>query len=252
MATTVADILRAESMIASSWPALNLCLSGRWLLGMADGVSGRANSLFFLDHTDTDQYKARLDWMEQTYRRVGLPPRARLSPLAPVPVIQELQARGYRFADPTLTLRRTLDTLPAKNNATTIISSSHVTPEWLNTFIACTPRYSRNRQTIKHMLGAILDQTHYHLALVNGMPVATAMSVQHLDSVTLQNIATLPDFQRRGLATQLLITALHGAAANGAAWCWLAVGQENSGAIALYRHLGFDNFYSYIYATLDQ
>jgi len=83
-----ADILHAESMVASSWPALKLSLSGRWLLGMANGVSGRANSLFFLDPSDNQHVEKRLDWMEETYRRVGLPPRVRLSPLAPIDTIR--------------------------------------------------------------------------------------------------------------------------------------------------------------------
>lgn len=252
MATTAADILRAEAMIASSWPALNVCLSGRWLLGMADGVSGRANSLFFLDHKDDTDYAARLDWMEETYRRAGLPPRARLSPLAPLKVIRELQSRGYIFRNPTLTLRRDLrDFTLEETGSGEIVTSSSCTPQWLDTFIECSPRYRSSRKTIEKMLAAIMDKTRYFLAFHEGQPVSTAMSVEHVGCMTIQNVATRADFQRRGFARAAMENTLATAAQNGVSWCWLAVEKENTPAIALYRNLGFEDFYSYIYASLD-
>lgn len=255
MATTAADIIRAESMIASSWPALNICLSGRWLLGMADGVSGRANSLFFLDHTDDDNYQKRLDWMEKTYRRAGLVPRARLSPLAPITVIKELQNRSYNFQNATITLRRQLTGLldistPAFENFE-IVSSPSYTSEWLDTFIQSNPRYKENSQTIEKMLDAILDKTTYVLGFYKGIPVCTAMAVEHIGCLTIQNVATQPDYQRRGFAKATMKAILAEAAKEQANWCWLAVEQTNKPAISLYRSLGFEDFYSYIYASLD-
>lgn len=255
MATIAADIIRAESMIASSWPALNVCLSGRWLLGMADGVSGRANSLFFLDHTDDADYQMRLDWMEATYRRAGLPPRARLSPLAPTAVIKELQNRGYKFQNPTITLSRQLSNFettptPAIKDFE-IVSSSSCTSEWLDTFILCSPRYKDNSATIQKMLQAILDKTTYFLGLYKGVPVSTAMAVDHIGCLTIQNVATQADYLRRGFAKATMASILSQATQEGASWCWLAVEQSNTPAIGLYRGLGFDDFYSYIYASLD-
>lgn len=244
-------------MIASSWPALNFCLSGRWLLAMADGVSGRANSLFFLDPHDDADHAARLDWMERAYRRVGLPPRVRLSPLAPVAVVKELQRRGYLFQHPTITLRRAfhattkIETAPTALTTCKIRSSVTLEDEWLDAFIACTPRYADNRPIIHKMLGAILDETRYFLAYEGDRPVATAMSVTQMRCTTFQNVATLPDYQRRGIARNMMIEALNASADSGASWSWLAVEQTNQAAVGLYRGLGFSDFYSYIYAALD-
>lgn len=255
MATTAADIIRAESMIASSWPALNICLSGRWLLGMADGVSGRANSLFFLDHTDDADYQRRIDWMETTYRHAGLPPRARLSPLAPVAVIKELQNRGYKFQNPTLTLKHQLTDLAAISAPTmadfNITTSPAPTQKWLDTFIKGNPRYQNSRPMIEKMLDAIMDKTTYALGLYKGTPVTTAMTVEHIGTLTIQNVATQPDYTRRGFAKATMAVLMAKAADESANWCWLAVEQSNEPAINLYRNLGFQDFYSYIYASLE-
>lgn len=251
MATTAADIVRAESMMASSWPALNLCLSGRWLLGMADGVSGRANSLFFLDPNDNRDFEARLDWMERTYRRAGLPPRVRVSPLTPTVVVRELKRRGYIFQKPTVTLRRSSENLPeVKAEDFEIVASPTCTKTWLDTFIACSPHYAEKRAVIEKMLHAVMDETTYFLGLRKGMPVTTAMGVQHLDCLTVQNVATRPEHKRQGLARATMSAAMAAAARAEARWCWLAVEQINTPAIALYRGLGFEDFYLYIYASL--
>lgn len=52
-------------------------------------------------------------------------------------------------------------------------------------------------------------------------------------------IAVAPDARRRGIATALTRAALAAALARGAATMHLEVSEENIGAIALYRDLGF-------------
>lgn len=247
---TIGDILQAETMIASSWPALRLCLSGRWLLGMADGVSGRANSLFFLDPSDDRDTARRLDWMEDTYRRHGLPPRVRLSPLAPVNAVTALQERSYRFQNPTLTLRRPLESITGQEDAR-ITQSSTRTDQWLDTFIACTAHYQDKRDVLTEMLDNILDETCYFLLYDGKKPVSTAMSVTHLGVMTIQNVATHEDHRRQGFAESLMRAVLEDGNVRGVEWCWIAVEQSNAPALSLYQHLGFQNFYRYIYASLE-
>lgn len=247
-----ADILHAESMVASSWPALKLCLSGRWLLGMADGVSGRANSLFFLDPFDNQNIDDRLDWMEATYCRVGLPPRVRLSPLAPLRVVEALKARGYVFQNPTLTLKYdfpvSFETGPTDLE---IEISSKYSDLWLETFIRCTPRFEGKLTLLTHMLDGILDEALYVVVKRDGMAVATAMAVIHVGVMTIQNVVTDGAFRRQGIARFAMQTLLTNSDAYNLRWCWLAVEANNETALQLYRSLGFVDFYRYIYASLE-
>ena len=211
-------------MVASAWPALKLCLSGRWLLGMAEGVSGRANSLFFLDPTDDKNAEARLDWMEETYRRVGLPPRVRLSPLAPLPVVSSLQKRGYAFQNPTLTLKRDLPLAVDINRSDlTIETSSNPSDLWIDTFINCTPRFQGQRPLLTAMLDGILDETRYVVVMKNGKAVATAMGVIHVGVMTIQNVVTDETCRRQGFARVAMHGLFNDPLAQGLDWCWLSL-----------------------------
>lgn len=60
-----------------------------------------------------------------------------------------------------------------------------------------------------------------------------------LDEATLLNIAVHPDWQRRGIAWQLLMEAVANCRERGASRLLLEVRESNAGAIALYRRAGF-------------
>jgi ribosomal-protein-alanine N-acetyltransferase len=60
-----------------------------------------------------------------------------------------------------------------------------------------------------------------------------------LDEATLLDIAVRPDLQRRGLARELLSSALRALLAQQLARCLLEVRVTNDAAIALYKTLGF-------------
>lgn len=69
--------------------------------------------------------------------------------------------------------------------------------------------------------------------------LAFALFQQVIDEASLLNIATHPDWRRRGLARRLLEHALSALDERSAAAVFLEVRVGNSGAIALYRELGF-------------
>ncbi|MEM8798105.1 MAG: GNAT family N-acetyltransferase [Pseudomonadota bacterium] len=254
MATTAADIIAAETMMASSWPALRVCLSGRWVLGMADGVTGRANSLFFLDPNDDKDLEERLDWMEAAYRRIGLKPQIRVTPLAPKTVVNEIKRRGYIFQNPTVTLKRPIqnDDEDFESLSRGLTSLDHITDEWLDVFITGSPRYADHRATLKTMLSDMLDEMAFLILSENGKPAATAMAAHHLGLVNVQNVMTLPGMRRKGFAQDLMKAVFAFAAKKNARFCWVAVEKENTAALTLYRGLGFEDFYGYIYAGLPK
>ncbi len=55
----------------------------------------------------------------------------------------------------------------------------------------------------------------------------------------IANVATHPDYRRRGIARSLTEAAMERAREKQAASIWLHVRQENNGAVSLYRDLGF-------------
>ncbi len=61
-----------------------------------------------------------------------------------------------------------------------------------------------------------------------------------VDEAHIATIAVHPDFRRRGIARELMVTAIRECITHGAVSATLEVRQHNLGAITLYRQLGFE------------
>lgn len=83
----------------------------------------------------------------------------------------------------------------------------------------------------------ILDTSHFLVALVNGN-VAGYMGVQIFSREGyVTNVATFPEYRRRGIAKALVSKALQ----NEIDFLTLEVRPSNTPAIELYKSFGFDN-----------
>jgi GNAT superfamily N-acetyltransferase len=70
--------------------------------------------------------------------------------------------------------------------------------------------------------------------------VSTQMSELDRRTWLIANVAVLPNYRRRGIATALTDAAVRLAQKNGARRAQLQVHQHNTGAFTMYRELGFD------------
>jgi ribosomal-protein-alanine N-acetyltransferase len=78
-----------------------------------------------------------------------------------------------------------------------------------------------------------------HLALDHGEPAAFLLTRRAADEAEIITIATRPQAQRRGVAGQLLSSALSGLARRGVRQVFLEVAASNTAALGLYRAMGF-------------
>lgn len=242
-------------MLASSWPSLRVAMSGHWVLGISDGLTGRANSLFFLNSKDDTNVAERLDWAEKTFRQAGLLPRIRLTPLAPVKVIEEIKRRGYVFQNPTMVLKCSLQRASQFHDSagSKIITFEKLKEDWLSCFVDANPRYqeSANRDILVAMLRGMMTEVRYLMLLKDDEPVATSMLTRQLYLANIQNVSTKDGLRRKGFATTIMAASQKSAQEMGAKMSWLAVEQGNQPALNLYKKLGYENFYTYIYASLE-
>ena len=90
-------------------------------------------------------------------------------------------------------------------------------------------------------LELLLGDTAVGLACLDetGVPVAYVGMITVLDEGQITNVATHPDFRRRGLADKLLCELLIQARARGLAILSLEVRESNTAAIRLYEKHGF-------------
>ncbi len=103
----------------------------------------------------------------------------------------------------------------------------------------------------EHALSHLLKSGNMgFIALENGKITAYAGLVRALDEGEITNVATHPDFRRRGLAKQVITALLTKAKENGICRITLEVRTSNIAAKSLYASLGFcicgmrKNFYA--------
>ena len=94
------------------------------------------------------------------------------------------------------------------------------------------------------------ENGYFIVAECDGVVVGYAGLCHVLDEADIANVATLPEYRRRGIASALILALLDFAREKGIASLMLEVRASNEGAIALYEKFGFvkvavrKNYYS--------
>lgn len=240
-----------EEVALTTWPALQQWLYDGWVVRFAAGYTKRANSVNPL-YPALHDADAKIAQCQRWYAERQLPAVFRLnSSTAPASLDQALEARGYRIADPSLTLHRRLDTwaLPTRLPGTL---RREALDDWLA--IYC------------QLSGKALDQQPAHAALLRILPtpnilaalwdgdhaVACAVGVISAQALSIVDVVTAPQQRRRGYGTALLAQLFAWAQHMGASDATLQVQGDNTAARALYARLGFQEAYHYWYRIREE
>jgi ribosomal protein S18 acetylase RimI-like enzyme len=206
---------------------------GLWLMRMAAGYSKRANSVTCLG---PDGDPDRIARVEAHYRRHGLTPTFRLSPLAPDWLDAELAGRGYTVLDPTLTLIAPGgdDPDPAWHE------EAAVSPAWCLGYAEAAGVPARHQPTMQAMFARIVPEVAFGTLRMDGAAAAWAMVALDGPWAGISDAVVRPDLRGRGLGRRLMRATLARAAGR---TVWLQVTAANSAARALYASLGFTEAY---------
>ncbi|MFF0658872.1 GNAT family N-acetyltransferase [Micromonospora tulbaghiae] len=257
---TAAAVVALELAADEAWPAPVRGRLGDWRLRWADGWTGRANSALPVGDPDRP-LPAALDAVQRWYAECGGPALVNTPlPLA-APVGAELDARGWTSRPPVLVQTVPLRTLTAPPVAAALpaaaspqaAASADPPPvtladgpadDWLA--IAAgrkggLPDAARQVLTgTPRVRFAELREDGRLLAVGRG----TVTGGGRWLGVSL--LETVPQARRRGLAAAVVRALAGWGAAEGATHAFLQVEQSNTGAVALYRGLGFTTHHTYL------
>jgi GNAT superfamily N-acetyltransferase len=246
MEETSSDRIRTlECRAFNAWPALQTLVHDGWILRFARGHTKRANSVNAV-WPCREPLDARIAHAEALYRRHGLPPIFRVTPLAEPELDAALAARGYASVDPTVVMQATLGDAPAPISGVEVTSEPQ--PHWLGAFAKASSAQPESAAILGEMLGRIVPAASFaRVDAANGVPCAFGMGVLEGGDLGIFEMLTVASARRTGHAARIIGALSAWARAQGARHAYLQVVADNAPARALYAKLGFSDVYAYHY-----
>jgi ribosomal protein S18 acetylase RimI-like enzyme len=239
-----AEIRALEGRAFRAWPALETTTAAGWVRRFSGGYTKRANSINALE-PDIEFTSNLRNELEAPYRRRGLPPVWRLTPLAPAGADGLLAEAGYRLIDQSLVQRAPIDGRFVADPEVRIDRAPAL--DWLAGFAALSPVAPAHRETMALMLRSIAAPVGFARVEDDGQPIAFALGVLDGDHVGLFDVLVAPQARRRGLARRLTQSVVAWGREHGARFAYLQVVATNAAALPLYADLGFHTVYTYAY-----
>jgi hypothetical protein len=241
----ITTIRQIEEAAMNAWPARHQQLFDGWLLRFTDGYTKRANSVMPVYESSLN-VDDKIDYCEEYYRHMGLPPIFRLTPLAQGKLDLALEERGYPKIDPTRVM--TLE-LTDWQSPTPVGASWRELPleQWMGVYSEISGSLIERQPAHVQILRNILNPHSMAALEISGKWVACGLGVLERGWFGLFDIITHPDCRQQGLGTQLVTELLGWAKSQGAASSYLQVMESNDPALGMYAKMGYAKAYGYWY-----
>ncbi|TCZ64063.1 GNAT family N-acetyltransferase [Roseicella aquatilis] len=235
-----------ERACLTALPALRHAWDGSFVLKAFLGGTGRANACCSLDPAPDPDLPARIARIEASYRRLGLTARFRSTPLDPPGLGEALLARGYAV-DKDDTLVHAGPVAPVARADAAVRDEAGPTEAWM-ALIATAEYQTPARRAEKLRNGELLAVPGAWLVLrQDGVDAACLFAVAYGPHCGIFDLATRPEFRRRGLGARLIRAAAHWARELGAETLYAQVAASNTASRGLQESLGLREAYRYRY-----
>jgi len=228
-----------------AWPAHEQEFDAGWVRRASGGYSKRANSVQSLDAADNANAAERLTAAAEWLAARGLPPVARVTPLAGPGFVEALDGAGWETFEPSLVLMADLaDTQHEVDDKIEV--SVPGGSEWL---AAQQQLQGYDAHRLACLKGIVVQMAPPALGLVlrdaGGAPVASAYVAVVDRFAFLGSVVTDAAQRHRGLGRRLIQSALGLAREAGARYSTLQMLKSNAPAFGLYSGLGYRLRYEY-------
>jgi N-acetylglutamate synthase len=231
-----------ENSLLTVWPSESNVMMDGWVLRVAGGYSGRANSASALSIGATLSTQ-QLDQIEAHYAAVNLPPTVRLTPVAAEGVSAVLHARSYMQLNKALTQTASLNHKYSFADHLNLATQPH--DVWLHGVCRSQSGHKRFPEKLYSIVSRITVPHRFATLRVDGQPVAFGLCV--LDRSWAEIGCVMVDTKMRGQSCgRAIVTSLMSWATSvGAKTAFLQVDASNTPARRLYESLGFATQYPY-------
>lgn len=238
-------VLEIERATLSAVPAPRIVFDGGFVVRSFAGGTGRANAACALDPTPDPDLAQRIARIEGFYRRVGLTPRFRSTPLDPPGLGTLLTAHGYRPHDESQVICGPLGAPFQDDAAAEALSGPD--PAWTGV-MATAEHQGPARQVEKARMPEVLGvPATWVLLRHRGEPAACAFVTADGRLAGLFDLAVRPDLRGRGLGRRVISAAGAWAKARGARFAYAQVACTNLASLRLNTGLGLSEHYRYRY-----
>lgn len=244
--TDIALVRALEERLMNAWPALQTIHVDGWLLRMALGHTKRANAASPL-HPSTIEPGELIAIVRDLYKRAGIPPMVRITPLASPGVDDALAAAGWEVFDRTTVMAAPLvDKVKGQGlDSAAVVLSEEPSPAWIEGAAEAYEFEDWQRDVLGLIVANIRVRTAFATVYVDRDPVGYGLAVAERGHVGLYDLAVSPDARGKGVGTRMVTSLMHWGRSHGAGTAYLQVRDTNAGARALYARLGFVDVYHY-------
>ncbi|WP_283094278.1 GNAT family N-acetyltransferase [Sediminicoccus sp. KRV36] len=234
-----------ERATLNALPAPRVLFDGPFVVKAFLGGTGRANAAASLDPAADPDLVPRVARIEAHYRRLGLKPRFRSSPLDPAGLEGLLRQDGWQEADESLVTCGPLGPVARADAAVEFLAAPDTT--WLEVIGTAEYQSATRRAEKLEAVPLFAIPVAWLVLREDGVAAAAMATTSDGAFCGVFDLAVRPEFRRRGLAQRMIGAAAHWAAAHGATQLFAQVAATNTASRALQSGLGMLEQYRYRY-----
>ena len=251
------QISLTEELAANALPPAVVQVVDGWRLRYNFGVTRRANSVLASEHGGRYKVEEKLEHVRAFYKHWGAKVRFQLNPSSQPSGLDEMLAEKGYSRDGAVHVQ----TASVNDVLTNMVETEHrvrleptLNAPWFGLYAETEGADAHKADTYKIKIevrratfSRIPLPAAYVLLELDAQPAAVGLGVLERGHVGVFNMATHPEFRRRGAATAVLRALAQWGRAQGAWAMYLQVADENAGARLVYERLGFRTLYQYAY-----
>jgi len=249
------DVLYYQSIATNNWPAKDLILVNGWILRISEGITRRANSVLPLRYKGTN-LDEDIDEVERIYKENKLPIIFQISDYyTPEKLHEHLLERNYKSEAESLFM-----TLPFEGMKEIVVNSDvsyecheEQSDEFMEALGKLTKMSEERYEGVKAIINRILvsSRAFFLIRKRNNIIIGFALGVAEMGKVGIYDLFVGKEYRRTGLAQNLLLEMKKWGERKGTTEFHLCVQGDNTGAITMYKKVGFKEIFRYRYLVKE-